>query len=45
MNKSVYMGHWPTTFNLMLATLTLSVFCLIVTWGIELLAGVLFLFW
>lgn len=45
MNKLVYMGPRPATFNITLAALILSIFCLIITWGIEQLAGVLFRFW
>lgn len=45
MHKPVYPGQLPITVNLTLSALILSIFCLIITWGIEQLAGVLFRFW
>ncbi|MGR9036088.1 MAG: hypothetical protein ACU83O_05810 [Gammaproteobacteria bacterium] len=45
MKNSVQLSHWSAKFEISLAALMLSVLCLIITWGIELLARVLFRFW
>lgn len=45
MNNLVLRNRWDIKFNIMLAVVTLSGLCLVISWGIELLAEVLFRYW